>query len=42
MQYNTHPLSGKFLANLLREIKQVLKEVQFFHGRQQHTEDDDF
>ena len=27
-----HPLSAKYLANLLRAIKQVLKEVRFFMG----------
>ena len=42
LQYMIHPLPEKVLANLLRAIKQVLKEVQCFHGRQQHTEDDDF
>ena len=30
LQYIIHPLSAKVLSNLVREIKQVLKKVQFF------------
>ena len=42
LQYMIHHLSAQAVANLLRDIQQLLKKVQFFHWEKQQTEDDDF